>query len=85
MKRYIRFIFDRASVIIALSEEWRTWLLGISDNQNIQLIRNPVRLPLHVVHDDETQRVHNVIFLGKMVEKKGILDLLHAFNKLIKK
>jgi glycosyltransferase involved in cell wall biosynthesis len=85
MKRYIRYIFNNAAVIVALSEEWRVWISGISSNENIKLIHNPVNLPADWSHDDESQKKNtNVLFLGKLVEKKGILDLLNAFATVVK-
>ena len=83
MKRYIRYIFDRAAVIVALSDEWRVWISGISSNHNIKLIHNPVHLPADCSHDDSSSRNIHVVFLGKLVEKKGILDLLKAFSTVV--
>jgi len=85
LRLYIRFVFDHASAIIALSEEWRLWLSGITTNSNICLIRNPVQLPSNVNRDDMKPRVQNVLFLGKLVSQKGITDILKAFVTVIEK
>lgn len=80
---YIRFIFNQAAAIIALSEEWRKWIASISSNQNIRLIHNPVQLPDKGTLIDTVLPQHNVLFLGRLGTRKGIADLLKAFVKVV--
>ncbi|WP_083960637.1 glycosyltransferase family 4 protein [Methylomonas lenta] len=85
IKKYIRYVFDRATFLIALSDEWRQWLSGITTNRNIRLIFNPVNLPDEFTHDDSSNRILNIVFLGKLTEKKGIADLLKAYALVLER
>lgn len=84
LQGYIRFVFNRASAIIVISEEWKRWILSVSGNTNIVLIHNPIQIPATVNHDDTTQRTQNVAFLGRLVAQKGVADLLAAFDHVLK-
>lgn len=77
MKWMIRRTFDLASCIIVLSSERRRWVQGITANPHVVVLFNPV-----VVASEPPQwtqrKCSNVLFLGRVWEKKGVYDLLEA-------
>jgi len=77
---YVRFILDRASVIVVVSEGWRKRISRITLNKNINVIPNPVDptvLPLDVKCKIKN-RSKVVLFLGRVSERKGIVELVDA-------
>lgn len=78
-RRLIRGVFAGAATLIALSEQWRSWLLNISAAARIEVLPNAVALPeLSRVRrpepDDPT-----LLFLGDINRSKGVFDLVRAF------
>lgn len=75
-KRFVRFIFDRSTRVVVLSEAWRRWVEGISRNSHIEAIYNPVLLP--AASSWEGRRRGAVLSLGRLGRRKGSYDLLQA-------
>lgn len=78
----IRRTFAGAAVLIALSEQWRSWLLKICATARIEVLVNAVALP------DLRQRQHSaeatLLFLGDINRSKGVFDLVRACARLSK-
>ena len=77
-RRLVRFAFDRAAAVIALSQTWQRWLGGISTNPNIQVIYNPVSVPPPTAW---AARSSDILFLGRIGVRKGSYDLIDAFSR----
>ena len=81
-RRLIRQTFDKAALLIALSEQWRSWLLKISAASRIEVLPNAVSLPdLSSVRRSEASSP-TLLFLGDINASKGIFDLAHAFARV---
>lgn len=78
-RRVIRFFLDRAACVIVLSERWRAWMAGATDNRRIVCIPNPVPVP---EESPALNRRNIVLFLGRIERSKGIFDLLDAISAL---
>ena len=78
-KRIVRFFLDRAACIIVLSERWRTWVTGVTENRRIVCISNPVPA---VEGQPFSHRESLVLFLGRLSREKGVFDLLDAVSAL---
>ena len=81
-KRFISRVFQRAALVLALSEQWRVDLLRISPTASVEVLPNAVALP-----DPSAwrQREHSrpvVLFLGRLGARKGTFDLVRAFSSL---
>lgn len=75
----IRFFLDRAACVIVLSDRWRAWITGITQNQNVICVLNPVA---PVTQPTAPRRRNLVLFLGHLERRKGIFDLLEALSAL---
>lgn len=79
----IRFGLRTADTVIALSSDWKMKLHTIEPQANILVIRNAVD---HSRYLPSTEReIHspaNVLFLGRLGDRKGIYDLLEAIAEL---
>lgn len=80
-KRFVRYVFDKATRVVVLSSTWKTWVQSISTNSHIKIIYNPVLLP-DKAHSWETRKPGTVLFLGQIRKQKGIYDLLEAAAKV---
>jgi glycosyltransferase involved in cell wall biosynthesis len=74
-KRLIRFVIDRASHIIVLSSQWKSWMAGVSCNKQLSCLYNPVAIPLV---SSAAREPFCLLFLGRMSRDKGIYDLLEV-------
>lgn len=83
VKRCVNYIFDHADHLIVLSPQWRVDAAGFTTNKNISVIYNAVRLPESGTAADSN---HNprIAFLGRLGKRKGVFDLLKAFQKVLK-
>lgn len=78
-KKYLRFIFRRATCIIALSKIWKDWIESELQPQNVVTVSNGV--------DDisftskETNKSHpTILFLGLLGKNKGTDILIEAMR-----
>ena len=72
--RFVSFVLKRCTRVVALSQEWADFFVGDVGLDNVQIISNviaPPELNLNRDHD----KLH-ILFLGHLVETKGIFDLL---------
>jgi glycosyltransferase involved in cell wall biosynthesis len=78
----VRLVFARAAAVIALSTQWRTWVAGHCPNARIEVIYNPVQLPETPAAGKapEERGMKTVLFLGRLGQRKGTMDLLQAFS-----
>lgn len=74
----IRFIFDRASAVVVLSDEWRRRIQGLTRNRSIHVVANPID-PALLQYERLAAPSRTVLFVGRLVEQKGVLDLVEAF------
>lgn len=80
-KWWVRRTLRRAAGVIALGETWRTVLLSIEPQSKAYVIGNPVDVPTALPEDAKEPR--EVVFLGRLREKKGIFDLVRAIPMVL--
>lgn len=79
----VRRIFAMADRVIALSEDWKRFLVeSICAAEKIEVMYNGVIMPDAFQRDYENK---NILFLGRLGERKGIYDLLAVLPELLKK
>lgn len=74
---------QQADCFIVLSESWKTYYLthcGL-DPARIVVLPNPVEIPASIPDRSNSSVVH-FAFLGRIGQRKGAFDLLHAFAGL---
>jgi glycosyltransferase involved in cell wall biosynthesis len=81
LQRFIRYIYRKARVVIALSGEWRDTLLQVSPESRIVVIPNPVMVPPWQAALDGDPPA--VLFLGLIKESKGVRDLVQAWPAVL--
>jgi glycosyltransferase involved in cell wall biosynthesis len=78
--RAVKHLFARelesAAAVIVLSESWREFAVSIAPRANVRVIPNYVALPTL----DDTARSVSALFLGELIPRKGVFDLLPAFK-----
>ena len=82
-QKALRFILNRARYVVVLGDDWRQFLIssiGIEPDK-IAIIVNGVPGPGDI---DRSQAAHRascrIVFLGQIGERKGVPDLLAAFQ-----
>jgi glycosyltransferase involved in cell wall biosynthesis len=80
VKRLIRFVFEKAARVIVLSNSWREWAVAAFPRARVVTIYNPVVLPKESPR--VTGNVGTVLFLGRLCNRKGALDLIEAIALL---
>jgi glycosyltransferase involved in cell wall biosynthesis len=76
-QRLIKTLFDRAARLVVLSESWAEWLRAITANPGIVAIYNPVIVPPATPWT--ARHPGEVLFLGRLGERKGAYDLVAGF------
>ena len=83
-KKWIRKIYNKCSVLIALSEEWKEKLSKIVSSDKINIVEN-----YSILHEDALKRrssslCHNtVLFLGEIGRRKGCYDIPKVVKKVV--
>lgn len=78
VRSMIRATLSRADVVVALGEAWAGRLRDIAPKARVTVIPNAVQLRRRVVQPDAQDPV-NVVFLGRIGERKGALRVLEAW------
>ena len=81
-KRRIRELFSIADVSIVLGEDWKKFILKIAPEANIVVINNAVAFPN--IENKRTCENRTFLFLGALIKRKGVADLLAAVNQMKK-
>ncbi|MDF9392753.1 MULTISPECIES: glycosyltransferase family 4 protein [Methylococcus] len=83
-KWWVRRTLRRAASVIALTEAWSKVLLVIEPRASIRVIGNPVAVHDALPEERESGRPE-VLFLGRLREKKGVFDLVRAIPVVLKR
>jgi len=80
-------ILDSVDIILVLSTHWYEYLKKITKNKNIKIIYNPVNTSIFAnqIKITDMNKKENVIFMGSLIKRKGIYDLLMAIPLIINK
>lgn len=79
-KDKIRELFTIADCTIVLGTDWQAFLNSIAPEANIAVINNAVPIP---DVPDKTLRGERIfLFLGALIKRKGVMDLLNALKKV---
>lgn len=77
VKKIIAWILERQSVVVVLSESWKSYINCISPKANVEVLPNYVRMP--PPFEKLKSNFVRVSFLGIVGQRKGVYDLLPAF------
>jgi glycosyltransferase involved in cell wall biosynthesis len=76
---FIRRTLAHAALVIALSEQWRERLLRICPTAKVEVLHNAVALPDAAEARRREDHTRTLLFLGHLLEDKGVYDLVRAF------
>lgn len=79
----LRTAFRSADRCVVLGGIWRDWLIGTIGvpAERVRIVRNGVPdTPLPRVQDD-SDTTFRILFLGNLLERKGVADLIHALAR----
>lgn len=75
----IRRVLAGADRMVVLSDEWRDFYSSIFPEEKIVVIHNAVDLPQNAIQEYDHP---NILFLGRVGDRKGTFDLLDVFSQL---
>jgi len=82
-QQWLSGIFRRCDGFIVLSKTWQEFYvlnLGLNTKQ-VFILPNPTELPEQVPHRTNASKI-NLVFFGRIGQRKGAFDLIKAFAKL---
>lgn len=77
-KLLIRYILRSSSVVITLGNFWKKTIEDIEPRAFIRVFKNAVNIPKYKVNLDNKK--FNVLFLGVLIKRKGIFELIEAIK-----
>jgi glycosyltransferase involved in cell wall biosynthesis len=83
-KKIIIKFFNEVDAIIVLSKSWENFIRNISTNNNIFVLYNGVNLQKFSGKIINKDRI-NISFMGRLGIRKGVYDLLEAFEQVVNK
>lgn len=73
VKNLIKKIFDETDCIIVLSKQWKEIISNYTDNKNIQIVYNPIK-----IHQQNLLEKPIFLFMGRLGKRKGVFDIFEA-------
>lgn len=70
----------RCSLIYCLNDEIGQWLRALLPGVPVQVMPNPI--DLQGAEEDSEPRNSSILFLGRLEQEKGVLDLIMAFSEI---
>lgn len=83
LERRYKQLFERADSIIAVSEHVKKLLLGAGAPES-KVVRHYIGVPFDDSFLPQPPEHGKILFVGRLVAKKGVFDLLHAVDTLQK-
>ncbi|PHJ64574.1 glycosyl transferase family 1 [Nostoc linckia z18] len=85
IQQLLSWIFGKCQRLIVLSESWKNFYiknLGL-EPEKVVVFYNPVKIPVEVPNRSIPDKV-NLLFLGRIGQRKGAFDLIEAISLLPK-
>jgi len=83
-RRFVRYLFKRAALSLALSEQWRDNILHICPHAAVEVLPNAVAVPPVQETPAGADAPLGILFLGRLGRRKGTYDLVDAFARAVK-
>ena len=82
-QKLISWIFNQADRMIILGENWRPFMERVmcGHEDKIRVLHNAVQVENCNMANENAK---NILFYGMLIQRKGIDDLLEAFNSLVR-
>lgn len=79
-KKFVRYVLGLNERVIVLSDYWRNFFQAIMPAEKIAVVENGISLKGY--HYDKSGPEVNILFMGRLGERKGVYDLLEASTRL---
>lgn len=79
----IRDLLKKSDKVITLGQNWDNIIKEIEPCTNTLILRNAIKIPKN--RNKLNQKKMNVLFLGVLIQRKGIIDLIEASKEIINK
>ena len=76
----VRKMLRECGCFIVLGEKWKSAVLEIEPQTNVVVVSNTVKIPNEIVKWNDN--VNRVLFMGVLIKRKGVVDLLKAIHLL---
>ncbi len=85
-RRYIKFIFDRVSMVICQSPHWQDTFKMVAPNANYAVVHNWIDHTAYDLPDpvEKSKEPVRILFLGWVTRDKGIYELIEAVLQVAK-
>ena len=84
-KKQLKYLFEQSDAVICLSQAWSDAIYSLFPGSNRLVISNGILLPESKKNcEKNAKKTINIIFLGLIGPRKGLFDLLLAFERLVK-
>ncbi len=86
-RRWLNYAFSRSQQIFTVSEDLKHKVIQISPNANVETVYNGVdfnRFTLTQKNNDPELASTKLIYIGNLIQTKGVFELAHAFRELCK-
>jgi len=82
-RQLVNWSLQKCTRLIVLSESWKDYYINNCEiiPEKVVVLPNPVDIPDIVPERTDAQKL-NVLFLGKINQRKGVFDLLEALAKI---
>lgn len=81
-RRIVSAVLARATLVLALSEAWRSTLQKISPQARIEVLMNAVPLPPADGSPRSGEGEPTLLFFGEIARHKGVFELARAFARV---
>lgn len=80
-RAWVRVVLNRAAYVIVLSSSWQSWVRSVAPKARAHVIPNPAPA-VKPMREKLADVDPMLLFLGAIIEKKGVFDLLQAMAAL---
>lgn len=80
LKRKIKELFTIVDYAIVLGDDWKEFIKGIAEESKVVVINNAIKIPS--IYKKEENRIPILLFLGALIKRKGVIDLLTAVKNV---
>ncbi len=76
LKKKVVKLFEMVDKVIVLGKEWYDFICEIAPKTNVMIINNSISIPDY--KKESFNKCRKILFMGALIKRKGVLDLLKA-------
>jgi glycosyltransferase involved in cell wall biosynthesis len=79
-KEQIKELFSIVDTTVVLGHDWEKFIYSIVSTANVSVINNAISLPN--INEKVVRKDRTLLFLGVLIQRKGVIDLLQTVKRL---